>query len=161
MDYHDSIKSGELAIKPLIDNIHTFYSPNALKFGLGKAGQGYASFHPVLNGITYGRITFYNGELYSIHHYKKDGYPFDKEYPGEILFLQIKHFLYKERILKYDEIQNVILDAERMREEGLTKARQYRELNPLPIDDRTGKPKRRKALKGRNIRNLIEKILFM
>ena len=150
MEYFESVDLGNAAIKPLITAMHAFYSPRNLRFGLGKAGQGYASFHVVLNGITYGRITFYQGRLYTIKYYKQDDYAFDVNDPGEILFLQIKAFFRKGRLLGLDEIQNTIQVAEECNKQELAQRQAYREAHPG----------RRKALKGRNIRHLINRVLF-
>jgi len=151
LSYFQSIDASKEAIQKLKDALIPFYPDKQLVFGLGKAGQGYASYHAVLNGITYGRVTFKDGQLYIIKYYKPDGYEFDLDDPGECLFLRIQSFYATGHIPSDIEIV-VMVQAARLRvAKELENARQYRAEHPARY--------RRKALKGRNIRFIIRAAL--
>jgi hypothetical protein len=160
--YYQSIDAAVPAMERLKRALEPLYPGKQLTFGLGKAGRGYASYHAVLNGITYGRITFLNGEIYNIKHYKPFGYEFDPKDPGEFLFLRIHTFFHTGFVLSYRSVTDLVTRAAKTREERLVAARLYRETNPIPVkfrDDGTRVNRHRKALKGPSIRGLIINML--
>ena len=151
LSYSQSIEAADTEIRKLRAVMSVFYSDKQLVFGLGKAGQGFASYHAVLNGITYGRITYKDGTLYSIKYYKPDGYEFDAADPGEFLFLRIQSFYATGHIPSDVELSLMVEAARRRVAKELEVARLYREAHPAR--------NRRKALKGRNIRYIIRDAL--
>jgi len=128
--YYESIEMSKEAIKQLETVLKPLYPNSKLTFGLGKAGNGYASYHVVLDGITYGRITFKEGKIYNVKHYKPFGYPFDENDLGEFLFLRIKTFYDKGIVLSYFEIKNLIKKASDIISKELAAKKLYREQNP-------------------------------
>jgi hypothetical protein len=150
LSYFQSIDAAQSEIGKLRAALAPHYA-DRLKLGLGKAGQGYASYHAVLDGITYGRVTFKNGELYNVKHYKPEQYPFDEKDPGEFLFLRIKTFYAKGAVLSYREIHGFLKEARALVVRQLEEAQRYRDENPAAH--------RRKKLRGKNVRFVLRDIL--
>lgn len=110
-------------------------------------------------GITIGRITLKDGELHSLRSYKKD-YHTEIDVT-DLIFFRIEKFIQSNGEVFITKYQFHLLEekAKKWVEDDKNSKLARRRANPPKIDPKTGKPKRRRSIKGRSVRSVLQRMI--